>query len=88
MELRGIFQTYAIINIEDLDKIDFSQVGETSVDTVRKNLLDPPTKFGLKWDTQPTFITNGTVVPDATYNHDECLEVMKTLEWSNPDEFE
>lgn len=85
MKLRKAFQTYGIIRIEDLSKVDFSQVGETSADTVRKNLLDPPTQFILKWDVEPTFITDGTIVPDTTYTHKECLEVMQTTEWSEQD---
>jgi len=85
MNLRKAFTTYAIINIEDLDKVDFSQVGETSRDTIRKNLLGPPTQFILKWDTEPTFITNGTIVPDNTYTHKECLELMTGEDWTDPD---
>ena len=89
MKLRKAFETYAIISILDLDKIDFSQVGETSVDTIRKNLLDPPTQFVLKWDIEPSFITDGTVIPDGLYTHEECLELMATEVWSLPEpEFE
>ena len=85
MELRKAFITYAIINIEDLGKVDFSQVGETSADTIRKNLLDPPTQFVLKWDTEPTFIADGTIVPNGTYTYQECLELMATETWSLPE---
>ena len=85
MSLRKIFTTYAIIKIEDLAKIDFSQVGETSADTIRKNLSDSPTQFVLKWDTEPTFITNGEVIPDALYTHAVCLELMNTDAWSSPE---
>ena len=89
MKLRKAFQTYGVIRIEDLSKVDFSQVGETSVDTIRKNLLDPPTQFLLKWDTEPTFIEDGTVIPDGLYTHEECLELMNTETWSLPEpEFE
>jgi len=84
MNLRKAFTTYAIINIEDLDKVDFSQVGETSADTVRKNLLDPPTQFILKWDVEPTFITDGTIIPDSTYTHQECLTLMTDEDWTSP----
>lgn len=83
--IRKVAKVYSIVNLEDLDKVDFSQVGETSKNTIRKNLLDPPTKFVLKWDDEPTFITDGSIVPDATYTHAECLEVMKTPEWSEQD---
>lgn len=89
MKLKKAFQTYGVIRIEDLSKIDFSQVGESSLDTIRKNVLDPPTQFLLKWDTEPTFIANGTVIPDGLYTHEECLELMNTETWSLPEpEFE
>lgn len=85
MSLRKTFTKYAIIKIEDLTKVDFSQVGETSADTIRKNLLDPPTQFVLKWDTEPSFITNGEIIPDALYTYAECLELMATDAWSLPE---
>ncbi len=89
MKLKKAFQTYGVIRIEDLSKIDFSQVGESSLDTIRKNVLDPPTQFLLKWDTEPTFIADGTVIPDGLYTHEECLELMNTETWSLPEpEFE
>ena len=89
MKLKKAFQTYGVIRIEDLSKIDFLQVGESSLDTIRKNVLDPPTQFLLKWDTEPTFIADGTVIPDGLYTHEECLELMNTETWSLPEpEFE
>ena len=88
MEVKGIFQTYATISLNDLSKIDFSQIGETSEDTIRKNVLDPPTQFVIKWDVEPTFITDGTVIPDGTYTHEQCLTLMATSTWSLPDPLE
>ena len=89
MTIRKIFKTYGIIKIEDLSKIDFFQVGENSANTIRKNVLNPPTQFLLKWDNKPTFILDGTVVPDKICNYDECLELMKTEIWLEPEpEFE
>ena len=89
MTIRKIFKTYGIIKIEDLSKIDFNQVGENSTNTIRKNVLNPPTQFLLKWDNEPTFILDGTVVPDEICTYDKCLELMKTEIWSEPEpEFE
>jgi hypothetical protein len=85
MKLRKAFQTYGVIRIEDLSKVDFSQVGEDSSDTIRKNVLDPPTQFVLKWDSEPDFITDGTVIPDGLYTHEECVELMVTEVWSIPE---
>ncbi len=77
-----IADTYAIINIADLPNIDFSQVGETDENTIRKSLDD--SQFVLKWNTEPTFISDGTVVPLQTLTHDEALALMATAEWSEP----
>lgn len=72
--------TYAIIDINDLLKVDFNQVGQTSADTVRKSLDN--SKFVLKWEQTPTFITDGTIVPLQLLTHAECLDLMNTPEWS------
>jgi hypothetical protein len=75
-------ETYAIININDLDNVDFSQVIQTSADTVRKSLDE--SKFVLKWNETPQFITDGSVVPLEILTHSECLDLMETPEWSKP----
>ncbi len=77
-----IADTYAIISIADLVNIDFSQVGETDENTIRKSLDD--SQFVLKWNTEPTFIADGTVTPLQTLTHDEALALMATSEWSEP----
>ena len=77
-----IADTYAIINIADLPSIDFSQVGETDENTIRKSLDE--TQFVLKWNTEPTFITDGTVVPVQTLTHEQALVLMASAEWSEP----
>ena len=77
-------KTYATINISDIGLIDFAQIGETSVSTVRKSLDN--TQFVIKWEEGyvPTFITDLTVVPVGTYDHHAILELMATPEWSTP----
>ena len=74
--------TYAIISIDDLPKVDFSQVGETSKDTIRRSL--DLTKFVLKWSVDPTFIKDESIVPIEKLNHEETLLLMATDEWSEP----
>ncbi len=75
-------ETYAIINIADLSNIDFAQVGETDQDTIRKSLDD--TQFVIKYNTEPTFIADGTVTPLQTLTHEQALLLMATPEWSEP----
>ena len=76
------FSTYAIINTSDLVNIDFDQIGETSENTLRYNLAN--TEFVIKWNTTPTFITDGSVVPVSELTHEEALALMATAEWSEP----
>jgi len=75
---------YATINIADLSNIDFSQIGETDENTIRKSLDD--SQFVIKWSNEhePSFITDGTVVPLQTLTHEEALVLMATAEWSEP----
>ena len=74
------FSTYAIIQTSDLSSIDFSQIGETSQDTLRYNLAN--TEFVIKWNSTPTFISDGSVLPVSELTHAEALAVMATAEWS------
>ena len=73
---------YATINIADLSNIDFSQIGETDENTIRKSLDD--SQFVIKWSNEhePSFITDGTVVPLQTLTHAEALTLMASAEWS------
>ena len=75
---------YAIIKLADIGLIDFSQVAESSVFTIRKSLDD--TQFVVKWQDgyEPTFITDGSVKPLQVLSHSECLEIMATADWSEP----
>jgi hypothetical protein len=75
--------TYAICNIAtDLQNIDFSQVGQSSAGTIRRSLDD--TLFVIKYNAEPTFIKDGTVIPSQILSHSECLELMNTPDWSEP----
>ena len=73
-------ETYAIISISDLANIDFSQIGETDENTIRKSLDE--TEFVIKYNAEPTFIADGTVAPLQTLTHEQALVLMASLEWS------
>lgn len=76
---KNIMLTYAIINTTDKDKVNFEEVIQEP-STVRYSLNG--TQFVIKYETEPSFITDGTVVPDAILNHDLCLDLMATSDWS------
>jgi hypothetical protein len=73
-------RTYATISINDLSLIDFNQIIESDNYPLRNNIAQ--TQFVIKWNTEPTFIADGSVVPVGTYNHTEILQIMATPEWS------
>lgn len=76
-------KTYAICNIAtDLKNIDFSQIGESSVSTIRRSLDD--TLFVIKYNSEPTFIKDGVVTPSQILTHSQALELMSTSAWSEP----
>ena len=75
-------ETYATINIADLALIDFAQIGETDENTIRKSL--DGLQFVIKWNTEPSFIADGSVTPLEVMTHDEALVLMASAEWSEP----
>ena len=70
---------YVIINADEVDSVDFSQVDETSADTVRYNVAG--TKTFIKFDTAatPSFLDGKT-----QYTHSEILAILATDAWSPP----
>jgi len=79
---KRIAETYATISIADLGLIDFSQIHETSAETIRKSIDE--SEFVIKYDAVPTFISDGSVEILQAMNHDEALQLMATDEWSEP----
>ena len=75
---------YAIINIADLGLINFTEIDETDATTIRKSIDE--LMFIIKWfnEHEPTFITNGSVVPRQILTHEQAIELMSTIEWSEP----
>ena len=84
--MKKLAETYAIINIADLENIDFLQVSETSQNTIRKSLDE--SQFVIKYNSTPTFITNKTIIPVSILTHSEALKLMATEAWSVPIEIE
>ena len=75
-------ETYATINIADLALIDFAQIGETSKKTIRKSI--DGTQFVIKYDSEPSFIADGTVTPLEVMTHKQAVRLMDTPEWAAP----
>lgn len=74
---------YMIFNVSEIDNIDFTQVLETSKETVRKSVDE--TKTFVKWEgaiIPPTVASLTTKV--GPYTHSEILTILDTSEWTNP----
>ena len=75
--------TYAICNVAtDLPNINFNEVVTTSAETIRKSIDE--TLFVTKWVSTPEFITDGTVTPSETLDHEDALTLMATPAWTAP----
>lgn len=70
---------YVIINADEVSSVDFSQVDETSADTIRYSLDNSQTFVKFDSDT-PSFLSGKT-----EYTHSEILTILATDEWTPPD---
>ena len=70
---------YVIINADEVDSVDFSQVDETSADTVRYSVDGTKTFVKFDTDTTPSFLEGKT-----QYSHSETLAILATDEWTDP----
>jgi len=75
---------YIIFNVSELDKIDFNQVQETSVDTIRKSVDETLTFVKYDGDEMPPSVLSLTT-KQGPYTQTEILEIISTPEWTNPD---
>ena len=77
---------FMIFSVTELDQIDFTQVLETSIDTVRKSVDE--LKTFVKWDgVMPECVSNLTT-KEGPYNYDEILQILSTPEWTDPNPME
>jgi hypothetical protein len=74
---------FMIFGVSELPNIDFTQVCETSIDTVRKSV--DGTKTFVKWDTEgiPSSVDSLTT-KEGPYTYEEILTILLTSEWSEP----
>jgi hypothetical protein len=73
---------FMIFNVSELELIDFTQVGETSIDTVRKSI--DGTKTFVKWDSVeiPSSVMTLTT-SEGPYTYDEIVIILNGPEWTD-----
>ena len=73
---------FMIFSVTELSQIDFTQVCETSEETVRKSV--DGTKTFVKWDgVTPECVANLTT-KEGPYTYEEILVILATPEWTDP----
>jgi hypothetical protein len=72
---------FMIFNVSELNTIDFTQVLETSIDTVRRSV--DGTKTFVKWDGNiiPPSV-DSLITKEGPYTYDEILTILNGPEWS------
>lgn len=85
---------YVIFNVSELSSVDFSEVMETSADTVRKS-LDESLTF-VKYEGMTTVDENDNVISvlptsvaalttkSQEYTHSEILTILAGADWTDP----
>lgn len=78
-------RNFMIFNVSELGLVDFTQVLETSQDTVRKSIDE--TKTFLKWegDVVPSSI-NSLTTKEGPYTYSEIKTILSGEEWTSTEE--
>lgn len=73
---------FVIFNVTELNQIDFTQVFETDINTVRKSVDE--TKTFVKYDMPQPSSVAGLTTKSQEYTYDEFLVILDTPEWTAP----
>jgi hypothetical protein len=76
---------FVIFEVTELSTIDFNQVYETSIDTVRKSVDE--TKTFVKYDMPQPSSVAALTTKSIEYTYDEILQILATPEWTDPNPF-
>jgi len=72
---------FMIFNVSELPLIDFTQVCETSQDTVRRS-VDGTLTF-VKWDGATPSSVEALTTKQGPYTYDEILVILSGPEWTS-----
>ena len=77
-------RSYIVIDLSDTDKVLFSQVNQSSAQSMRRNLAN--TQGLLSYSVTPSFVTDGSLpIVGDIMNQTEALALIATAAWSEPD---
>lgn len=73
---------YVIFDLTEVDTIDFSEVMETSADTLRKNLAN--TQSFVKYEGDMPASVAALTTRSQEYTHAEILAILAGTDWTDP----
>ena len=74
---------YVVFDLTEATTIDFSEVMETSADTLRKNLANTQSFVKYEGDQPPSVVALTT--KSQEYSHAEILTLLGGTDWTDPD---
>lgn len=77
-------RNFMIFNVSELDTIDFTQVLETSQDTVRRSV--DGTRTFVKWNGDTPSSVAALTTKEGPYNYQEILTILAGPDWTPEDE--
>jgi len=73
---------YVVFDLSEVGTIDFSEVMETSADTLRNNLANTQSFVKYEGDQPPSVVALAT--RSQEYSHEEILAFLAGDEWTDP----
>ena len=73
---------YVVFDLSEVDTIDFSEVMETSADTLRKNLAD--TQSFVKYESDMPVSVTALTTRSQEYTHADILTLLAGTDWTDP----
>jgi hypothetical protein len=73
-------RNFMIFNVSELDTINFNEVLETSVDTVRKSLDN---KTFVKWDGETPQCVLDLTTKEGPFTYEEILFILESNNWND-----
>ena len=71
---------HVIFSVSEIDKINFNEIQENSIDELRKSI--DGTKTFIKWEgNTPLFVENLTT-KEGPYNYYRFISIIRTSEWT------
>lgn len=77
---------FMIFNVNELGNINFSEVLETSTETVRKSVDE--TKTFVKWDGDTPLSVSSLTTKEGPYTYEEMINILGGPEWTSEEEVE